>query len=368
MQQGLLSGYNPSDALPAPRYTGMLLPIERDMYGNKGNFEMAVPQFLQDAYSGINKFGQVFRGELSPQEIQQLAFDTSLNVAGGGLLGSKLLPNAVPEGALGMNMMRPLTKDQIDPLGFGSTKGLLTRPLTETNIDITKDVNLIPEKKINIEDLQGSVLFPLIGDQSATGLLVNSIDDKVFKNPVKLEGGANFMRGASQKAEGSAWASGKSVITDINNRVKRVAEETGLPVKMIYTAMGKDAVDFATFPASVLAEQIPFSKILKKSDVVFFHGEIGVGKTTFIRHLINSFQVNNQLNLTEVTSPTFNLVNEYDVGIFVIEHYDLYRLINNDDTKNIGLLENQNEILTLIEWPEKIYNKIDNKIDLFFEY
>ena len=111
-----------------------------------------------------------------------------------------------------------------------------------------------------------------------------------------------------------------------------------------------------------------FSKILKKSDVVFFHGEIGVGKTTFIRHLINSFQVNNQLNLTEVTSPTFNLVNEYDVGIFVIEHYDLYRLINNDETKNIGLLENQNEILTLIEWPEKIDNKIDNKIDLMFKY
>ena len=99
---GLLSGFNPSDALPAPRYTGMLLPIERDMYGNKGNFEMAVPQFLQDAYSGINKFGQVFRGELSPQEIQQLAFDTSLNVAGGGLLGSKIIPNAVPEGALGI--------------------------------------------------------------------------------------------------------------------------------------------------------------------------------------------------------------------------------------------------------------------------
>ena len=111
-----------------------------------------------------------------------------------------------------------------------------------------------------------------------------------------------------------------------------------------------------------------FSKILKKGDVVFFHGEIGVGKTTFIRHLINSFQINNQLNLTEVTSPTFTLVNEYDVGIFIIEHYDLYRLINNDETKNIGLLENQKEILTLIEWPEKINNKINNKIDLFFEY
>ena len=111
-----------------------------------------------------------------------------------------------------------------------------------------------------------------------------------------------------------------------------------------------------------------FSKILKKGDIVFFHGEIGVGKTTFIRHLVNCLQAKNHLNQTEVTSPTFNLVNEYDVGIFVIQHYDLYRLTNSHETKNIGLLENQKEILTLIEWPEKIDNKIDNKIDLFFEY
>jgi tRNA threonylcarbamoyladenosine biosynthesis protein TsaE len=111
-----------------------------------------------------------------------------------------------------------------------------------------------------------------------------------------------------------------------------------------------------------------FSKILKKSDVIFLHGEIGVGKTTFIRHLINSFQINNNLNPTEVTSPTFNLVNEYDLGIFIIQHYDLYRLKSSEEIKNIGLLENSKEILTLIEWPEKIEKKIDNKIDLFFEY
>ena len=115
-----------------------------------------------------------------------------------------------------------------------------------------------------------------------------------------------------------------------------------------------------------LAKKI--SKILKKNDVVFFHGEIGVGKTTFIRYLINCLQVNNHLNPSEVTSPTFNLVNEYDVGVFIIQHYDLYRLTNSNETKNIGLLENYKEILTLIEWPEKINNKINNRIDLFFEY
>ena len=111
-----------------------------------------------------------------------------------------------------------------------------------------------------------------------------------------------------------------------------------------------------------------FSKILKKGDVVLFHGEIGVGKTTFIRHLVNNLQIKNHLNPTEVTSPTFNLVNEYDVGIFTIQHYDLYRLESSSETKNIGLLENPKEMLTLIEWPEKIERKIDNKIDLFFEY
>ena len=111
-----------------------------------------------------------------------------------------------------------------------------------------------------------------------------------------------------------------------------------------------------------------FSNLLKRGDVVFFYGEIGVGKTTFIRHLINNLQKNNKLDLTEVTSPTFNLVNEYDVGSFIIQHFDLYRLTNASEIENIGLLENSKEIVTLIEWPEKIEKKIDNKIDLFFEY
>ena len=111
-----------------------------------------------------------------------------------------------------------------------------------------------------------------------------------------------------------------------------------------------------------------FSRTLHKGDVAYFHGEIGVGKTTFIRHLINNLQQLNKISLTEVTSPTFNLVNEYDVGNFIIQHYDLYRLTDYSEIKNIGLFENKEEIVTLIEWPEKIKETIDNKIDLFFEY
>ena len=111
-----------------------------------------------------------------------------------------------------------------------------------------------------------------------------------------------------------------------------------------------------------------FSRILNKGDIAYFHGEIGVGKTTFIRHLINNLQQLNKINLTEVTSPTFNLVNEYNVGNFIIQHYDLYRLTDYREIKNIGLFENREEIVTLVEWPEKIKKTVDNKIDLFFEY
>ena len=138
-------------------------------------------------------------------------------------------------------------------------------------------------------------------------------------------------------------------------------------LSLMLIATNSDIIDISLeIKTAELAKN--FSKILKKGDVVFFHGEIGVGKTTFIRHLISHIQKNNNLDITEVTSPTFNLVNEYDLGIFIIQHYDLYRITNSAEIRNIGLLENQKEILTLIEWPEKIDNKINNKIDLFFKY
>jgi tRNA threonylcarbamoyladenosine biosynthesis protein TsaE len=111
-----------------------------------------------------------------------------------------------------------------------------------------------------------------------------------------------------------------------------------------------------------------FSEVLKKGDVVFLYGEIGVGKTTFVRYLINNFQKKNNIKITEVTSPTFNLVNQYEVNQLIIDHYDLFRIKNFDEIKNIGLMENLKETLTLIEWPEKLQKISENKIDLFFEY
>ena len=109
-------------------------------------------------------------------------------------------------------------------------------------------------------------------------------------------------------------------------------------------------------------------KKLNPGDIIFFYGEMGVGKTTFIRFLINEFQKKNKINLTEVTSPTFNILNEYDINKIKINHYDLFRLKSSQETKNLGLFENRLNSINLVEWPQIIDEKPENLIELNFEY
>ena len=93
---------------------------------------------------------------------------------------------------------------------------------------------------------------------------------------------------------------------------------------------------------------LKFSKKLIAGNIVFLYGEIGVGKTTFIKYLINKFQKKNKLKLTEVTSPTFNLLNEYEINEIKINHYDLFRLKSIDEVKNLDLFDNNANTITLI--------------------
>ena len=95
---------------------------------------------------------------------------------------------------------------------------------------------------------------------------------------------------------------------------------------------------------------------------------MGVGKTTFIRYLINIFQKENEIDLTEVTSPTFNLLSEYQINKIKINHYDLFRLKSTEEIENLGLFENHLNSITLIEWPQMIKEKPKNLIELYFEY
>ena len=112
-----------------------------------------------------------------------------------------------------------------------------------------------------------------------------------------------------------------------------------------------------------------FSNYLTGGEIIFLYGEMGVGKTTFVKYLINQFQIKKKIQTTEITSPTFNLLNEYEVDNLVIKHYDLFRLKDESEIKNLDLFDKNENTITLIEWPELI-NKGNFKktIDLIFNY
>ena len=107
---------------------------------------------------------------------------------------------------------------------------------------------------------------------------------------------------------------------------------------------------------------------LKPKDIIYLYGEMGVGKTTFVRYMINEFQKKNKLQITEVTSPTFNILCEYDIKQIKINHYDLFRLKNKEEIKNLDLFNDISNTITFIEWPQIIDKKPDNLIELNFKY
>ena len=109
-------------------------------------------------------------------------------------------------------------------------------------------------------------------------------------------------------------------------------------------------------------------KLLSNGDVIFLYGEIGVGKTTFVRGLINNFEVQLGTNESQILSPTFNIVFDYVIKELKIMHYDLYRLKNSKDINELGIFVEIENCITLIEWPELIEKKPDNRIELFFNY
>ena len=112
-----------------------------------------------------------------------------------------------------------------------------------------------------------------------------------------------------------------------------------------------------------------FSNYLNGGEIIFLYGEMGVGKTTFVKYLINQLLIKKNLQTTEVTSPTFNLLNEYEIDNLIIKHYDLFRLKNETEIKNLDLFDQNKNTITLIEWPELIEKEnVKKTIDLVFNY
>ena len=112
-----------------------------------------------------------------------------------------------------------------------------------------------------------------------------------------------------------------------------------------------------------------FCKLINVGDFILLTGNLGVGKTTFIKYIINSLQRINRQKISEAPSPTFNITNEYQIKKISIKHYDLYRIKNQKELINLGIQENLKKQITLIEWPEIVKKlNIKNSISLIFKY
>ena len=107
---------------------------------------------------------------------------------------------------------------------------------------------------------------------------------------------------------------------------------------------------------------------LVKNDCIFLIGEIGVGKTTFARYLINYLQEKNGEQITEVLSPTFNLLYEYDLKRIKIMHYDLYRIKETKELKHLGIFSEELDAVKIVEWPDLIKTPLQDKLEVHLRY
>ena len=107
---------------------------------------------------------------------------------------------------------------------------------------------------------------------------------------------------------------------------------------------------------------------VSEKDCIFLIGEIGVGKTTFTRNFINYLQKRSGIKETEVLSPTFNLLYEYDIRELKVMHYDLYRIKNSKELDQLGIFKKDLNSIKIIEWPELVTTNLVNRLDLHIKH
>ena len=105
-----------------------------------------------------------------------------------------------------------------------------------------------------------------------------------------------------------------------------------------------------------------------ENDNIFLIGEIEDKKTTFTRYFINYLQQKEGVKVTEVLSPTFNLLYEYNLKNYKILHYDLYRINQEKELNNLGLFQEEASAVKIIEWPNVIQTPLSDKLEIFLDY
>ena len=107
---------------------------------------------------------------------------------------------------------------------------------------------------------------------------------------------------------------------------------------------------------------------ISEKDCIYLIGEIGVGKTTFTRNLINYFQKKEGVEQTQILSPTFNLLYEYDIKKIKVMHYDLYRIKSSKELDQLGIFNEIVNSIKIIEWPQLIENNVTDRLELYLSY
>ena len=103
-------------------------------------------------------------------------------------------------------------------------------------------------------------------------------------------------------------------------------------------------------------------KDISVGDIYLFQGELGAGKTTLVKLLINNLYLLNNLSKPAlIASPTFPILITYDLNLSQIYHYDLYRIKNLKELEELDFFENLNNNITFIEWPEMLISLPLNK-------
>ncbi len=114
---------------------------------------------------------------------------------------------------------------------------------------------------------------------------------------------------------------------------------------------------------------LKFCKEINKGDIILLKGELGAGKTTFARYLINNFyKLQNIKKPNTIKSPSFPILLTYDLKEFEIYHYDLYRINSPAQLNELVIEENLDQSITLIEWPELILDNEFNKTYYLVEF
>jgi len=92
---------------------------------------------------------------------------------------------------------------------------------------------------------------------------------------------------------------------------------------------------------------IALAQELKKGDVVFLYGQLGAGKTTFAKSMIEELT-----DHKDATSPTFNIAQVYEGKNNIVWHFDLYRIKSFEELEYIGINEAFDSYISIVEWPE----------------